>query len=82
MQAGNMVALLYEASEGHGGGLTFWLVGFLRFDPVKGVIHKEMWAKEDIYSVSVNCDHIVAELKPCSQWKSKESESEAVINQC
>lgn len=43
MQEGNVVALLYKASEGHMGGLTFWLVGFLRFDPVEGVIHKELW---------------------------------------
>ena len=42
MQEGNVVALLYKASEGHMWGLTFWLVGFLRFDPVEGVIHKEL----------------------------------------
>lgn len=42
MRDGNVVALLYKASEGHKGGLTFWLEGFLRFDPVEGVIHKEL----------------------------------------
>lgn len=45
MRKGNVVALLYKASEGHMGGLTFWLVGFLKFDPVEGVIHKELWGE-------------------------------------
>ena len=38
IRGGKVFALFYE--EGQGGGLTFWLVGLLRFDPVEGVIHK------------------------------------------
>lgn len=54
MQEGNVVALLYKASEGHMGGLTFWLVGFLRLDPAEGVIHKEL--REEVLGRGVNVD--------------------------
>lgn len=72
MREGNVVGLLYKASEGHMGCLTFLLVGFFRFDPVKRVIYKELW-EEDLFfgfffyhrdkdGVSVNIKHIIDEL--------------------
>lgn len=42
MREGNAVALPYKASEGHMGGLTFLISGIFEFDPVEGVIHKEL----------------------------------------